>query len=54
MEPSLVRLSELITLNIAEPTYLRIKVIPRQPRTEFIDIREDETIRIRLRAVPEK
>lgn len=54
MQPSAVHLREAISLHPTAPTYLRVKVIPRQPRTEFIDIREDETVRIRLRAVPEK
>lgn len=54
MQPSSVRLGEAITLNATAPTYLRIKAIPRQPRTEYIDIRENETIRIRLKAVPER
>lgn len=43
-----------IVLSAGEKTYLRIKVVPRQPRTEYIDTLEDETIRIRLHAVPER
>jgi len=40
------------------PTYLRIKVIPKSPKNEVINIAKDEThgdtIKIRIKAVPEK
>ena len=32
----------------------RIKVTPKQPRTEFFSVLDDWTIKIRLKAVPEK
>ncbi len=35
-------------------TYIRIKVIPRQPKTEFVWVMEDNTYKIRLNAIPEK
>ncbi|MBP8016657.1 DUF167 domain-containing protein [Candidatus Gracilibacteria bacterium] len=35
-------------------TYIRIKVIPRQPKTEFVGVMEDNTYKIRLNAIPEK
>ncbi len=34
--------------------YLRIKVSPRQPRTEFFGVLADGTLKIRLAAIPEK
>jgi hypothetical protein len=34
--------------------YLRIKVTPRQPKTEFYWLMDDGTIKIRLKAIPEK
>jgi uncharacterized protein YggU (UPF0235/DUF167 family) len=33
---------------------LRVKVIPRRPRTEFAGTMADGTLKIRLAAVPEK
>ena len=34
--------------------YMRVKVIPKSPKTEFIETMEDGTWKIRLKAVPEK
>ncbi len=43
-----------ITLHPTEKTYLRIKVTTKQPKTEYLSILADGTIKIRLKAVPEK
>ena len=32
----------------------RIKVTPKQPKTEFFSVLDDWTVKIRLKAVPEK
>lgn len=45
-------LKEFIKQN--KPAYLRIKVIPKSAKNEVIDIMDDETIKIRIKAVPEK
>lgn len=37
-----------------EKIYLRIKVTPKQPRTEYLSTLDDGTIKIRLSAVPER
>ncbi|MDD5377221.1 MAG: DUF167 domain-containing protein [Candidatus Gracilibacteria bacterium] len=42
------------TLNPDEKTYLRIKVTTKQPKTEYLSTLDDGTIKIRLKAVPEK
>ncbi len=34
--------------------YLRIKVVPKSGKLEFVEIMEDETWKIKLKAVPEK
>lgn len=34
--------------------YLRIKVLPKSPKTELIDTMEDGTLKIRIAAPPEK
>lgn len=34
--------------------YLRIKVIPKSPRNEITEILDDQTIKIRIKAAPEK
>ncbi len=34
--------------------YLQIKVLPRSNKTEFVERMEDETLKIRLKALPEK
>ena len=34
--------------------YLRIKVIPKSAKTEISEILSDETIKIRIKAAPEK
>lgn len=41
-------------LHPIEKTYLRIKVTTKQPRTEYLSTLDDGTIKIRLKAVPEK
>lgn len=43
-----------ITLHPKEKTYLRIKVTTKQPKTEYLSTLADGTIKIRLKAVPEK
>lgn len=39
---------------IDNKAYLRIKVTPRQSKTEFFQVMEDGTLKIRLKAIPEK
>ncbi len=34
--------------------YLRIKVIPKSAKNEIVEIMDDETIKIRIKAPPEK
>lgn len=34
--------------------YLRIKVTPKSPKTELFSVLDDNTLKIRLKAVPEK
>ena len=34
--------------------YLRIKVIPKSAKNQVVDIMDDETIKIRIKAAPEK
>ena len=47
--------SELRQIVTSHPwEYFRIKVIPKQPRTEYAETIDDGTIKIRLKAVPEK
>jgi len=41
-------------LNPTGKTHLRIKVTTKQPKTEYINTLDDGTIKIRLKAVPEK
>lgn len=36
------------------PQYLRVKVLPKSPKNEVTDILDDDTIKIRIKAVPEK
>ncbi|MFC1655534.1 DUF167 domain-containing protein [Patescibacteria group bacterium] len=45
-------LKEFIEQN--KPSYLRIKVLPKSAKNEVVDIMDDETIKIRIKAVPEK
>ncbi len=45
---------DLVKKKITEPLHLRIKVLPRRPKTEYADTLEDGTIRIRLAAVPDR
>jgi uncharacterized protein len=37
-----------------DPKYLRVKVIPKSPKTEIVDKMADGTIKIRVAAPPEK
>lgn len=41
-------------LNPDGKTHLRIKVTTKQPKTEYVGALDDGTIKIRLKAVPEK
>lgn len=43
-----------IALNPTGKTHLRIKVTTKQPKTEYLSTLDDGTIKIRLKAVPEK
>ncbi|MBD3156802.1 hypothetical protein GF369_03155 [Candidatus Peregrinibacteria bacterium] len=36
------------------PDYLRVKILPKSPKNEVVDILDDDTIKIRIQAVPEK
>ncbi len=48
-----MKLKEYVKLGISQKNYLRIKVTTRQPKTEFYALMDDETLKIRLKAVPE-
>jgi uncharacterized protein (TIGR00251 family) len=37
-----------------ETTYLRVRVVPKSSKTEFYEILDDDTWKIRVKAVPEK
>jgi len=41
-------------INLKEDNFLKIKVIPNQPKTEFFSVMDDGVLKIRLRAIPEK
>ena len=43
-------------IQIPRNDYLRIKVVPKSPKSEVVEIMADEekTIKIRIKAVPEK
>ncbi len=38
----------------AEVSYIRIKVIPKSPKTELVETMSDGTLKIRVKAPPEK
>ncbi len=42
-----------MTIQIPRNNYLRIKVIPKSAKTETVEILDDGTIKIRVKAVPE-
>lgn len=41
-------------MKIEKQPYLRIKVLPKSAKNEIVDIMDDETIKIRIKAPPEK
>lgn len=41
-------------IEISKSGYLRIKVLPKSPKNEVVEILDDETIKIRIKAVPER
>ena len=47
-------LSKYIQFDRFGKAYLQIKVLPKQPKTEFVDVMSDGTLKIRIAAVPEK
>lgn len=49
-----MQLKDYVKLKTWEKNYLKIKVTTRQPKTEFYWIMEDNTIKLRVKAIPEK
>ncbi|MDP4007727.1 MAG: DUF167 domain-containing protein [Candidatus Peregrinibacteria bacterium] len=47
-------MQRVIQLIKANDGYLRIKVLPKSAKNEIVDIMDDETIKIRIKAIPEK
>jgi len=45
-----------MAIEIPKTGYLRVKVIPKSPKTELVEVMDDEekTLKIRIKAVPEK
>jgi uncharacterized protein (TIGR00251 family) len=45
-----------MAIEIPKTGYLRVKVIPKSPETELVEVIDDKekTLKIRLKAVPEK
>ncbi|MBI4235682.1 DUF167 domain-containing protein [Candidatus Peregrinibacteria bacterium] len=41
-------------MKIEKKTYLRIKDLPKSTKNEVVEIMDDETIKIRIKAPPEK
>lgn len=49
-----MKIIDHIILNPGEKKTFRVKVVPRQPKTEFFDVMADGTLKIRLKAIPKK
>ena len=49
-----MNLSDHVKFDENSKNYLRIKVSPRQPKTELYWLMDDWTLKIRLKAIPEK
>lgn len=49
-----MQLSEYVKFDNSWKIYLRIKVTPKQPKTELFGVLEDGTLKIRIKAIPEK
>jgi hypothetical protein len=49
-----MKISDFIQLDSAKTNVLKIKVVTKQSKTEFFAIMDDGTLKIRLKAVPEK
>lgn len=49
-----MQLKDYVKLIEWQKNYLKIKVTPRQSKTEFYWVLGDSTIKIRLKAIPEK
>jgi uncharacterized protein len=51
-------LKKIKSFSIPQSEYLRIKVLPKSPKSEIVDIMDDkengQTIKIRIKAAPEK
>lgn len=48
-----MHLKDYVKPSISEKTYLRIKVTPRQNKSELFSVMEDWTFKIRIKGVPE-
>lgn len=49
-----MQLDDYVKIRKGEKNYIRIKVSPRQPKTEIVGLMWDWTIKIKVGAVPEK
>lgn len=49
-----MQLKDYVKLINWQKNYIKIKVSPNQPKTELYNVLEDNTLKIRIRAVPEK
>jgi len=49
-----MQLKDYVNLIKWQKNYIKIKVTPRQSKTEFYWVLEDNTLKIRLKAIPEK
>lgn len=50
----MLEMSEKIKVLASKTGYLRVKVTPRSAKTEVTEILEDDTVKIRVKAIPEK
>ena len=49
-----MQLKDYVKLTEGTKNYIRVKVTPRQNKTEMYWILEDWTVKVRLKAIPEK
>jgi hypothetical protein len=49
-----MKIADFVHLGEKNPYVIKVKVVTKQPKTEFFAVMDDGTLKIRLKAVPEK
>lgn len=49
-----MKISDYINFDNTWKAYFKVKITPKQPKNEFFSVMDDGTLKLRIKAVPEK